>query len=569
MPGDVTITMSLEQAKAMAALTEVIAKQSQQEAGLGGIVKRSQEAARAQEELGRAAKRVLNEIATPQERFATKQAELNRLFQAGALNQEQYGRAMQQTRGAMEATGEVTESAFGPKAGAHLLNFAAGLTGISISAASVLAGMVAIRKEQEEASQRDREKRGGYGQLGAVATSPGEASRLRDQAVSLFKTGSFGTEGEAAATMAAMKTAGLADQASVDWMKRAGTAKLYEDPAKMARAIGVLFRARGAEAGVSMEAVAGKMFVAAEGSGLKPDEFAGVVAQSAMEAKLAGVGTDDQMAILASINAVVNRRGQAAMTVSAAKALFHSLLKPAAPKVSKEIWEGFVGTPEEEAYYALMHPEAAGKSKLQLTGKTLPQILASTKGKSPEELKGAGLPDEVVMALVQMREHEASYSGKSEAIGTRGPGEFARHERYATEDPGVRAAGLRDRAKARGEAVRQGAWQSLAESVFQENMAAAYEELPEAGYLAVLAGTRAQRMFWTPRAWAIRNQNLRGVSGPTRAGIRYQIAVEEGYARPDAAEVMQPAAEVLENAGEAMLRSQQTQPTLGRPDEDK
>ncbi len=94
---------------------------AREKAALDAADESLQKQKRDQEQLGASAKRVIDSLLTPQERYNQKLVELNRLLAAGALNQQQYARAADAAKKELDnsgkATGRLTSSLTGLAAG--------------------------------------------------------------------------------------------------------------------------------------------------------------------------------------------------------------------------------------------------------------------------------------------------------------------------------------------------------------------------------------------------------------------------------------------------------------------
>ena len=107
-------------------------------AQIGQLVKQTQKGSDEEIAMGRAAKRVLEEIRTPAERYAQQMRELNMLLEKGKLTQEQYGRAAAKARDGMQ-----------PPSGAGVQGWVQGQLG---SLVSLAAGYITVSKAIEVAT---------------------------------------------------------------------------------------------------------------------------------------------------------------------------------------------------------------------------------------------------------------------------------------------------------------------------------------------------------------------------------------------------------------------------------
>ena len=92
MSNQVQFLLQAEEAQAVAAFLKVVDAQKQTEQQTTKVTK-------ANRDLERAAKRVFDETRSPMERHNKQMAELNRLVESGAIDQDTYRRAVDRTCG--------------------------------------------------------------------------------------------------------------------------------------------------------------------------------------------------------------------------------------------------------------------------------------------------------------------------------------------------------------------------------------------------------------------------------------------------------------------------------------
>jgi len=119
--------------------TEAARRRKQQQATA------TREATRREEEYGRAARQVLQQIQSPQERYNAKLRQLGTLLRAGKLSQDQFTRAARQAKGELDGAGRAGDKAFGPNALSMVRSFASalGMTG------GVAGAVMLIRNEYQ------------------------------------------------------------------------------------------------------------------------------------------------------------------------------------------------------------------------------------------------------------------------------------------------------------------------------------------------------------------------------------------------------------------------------------
>ena len=111
MPGpQIVVEMDANEAKLWSAYQRIIQGETQMEAGMKKVSRATNEAAKEQRDLERSAKRVLDSIATPQEKFNQKLQELGRLFTASKLTAEQFRAAVTKVRTEYDALNRVVDT---------------------------------------------------------------------------------------------------------------------------------------------------------------------------------------------------------------------------------------------------------------------------------------------------------------------------------------------------------------------------------------------------------------------------------------------------------------------------
>lgn len=98
MASQIVVEMDANEARLWSAFQKVASGTVEMETGMKKVSRATNEAAKEQRELERSAKRVLDSIATPQERFNQRLQELGRLYSANKLTVEQFRTALTKVR---------------------------------------------------------------------------------------------------------------------------------------------------------------------------------------------------------------------------------------------------------------------------------------------------------------------------------------------------------------------------------------------------------------------------------------------------------------------------------------
>ncbi len=120
--------------------------------GADEITDATKKTAAEQRKWGREAKKILNEIRTPQESHNKRVESLNRMLEKGTITQRQHGAAIRQSTVNMREAGSAGKSAFGSNAVGQLRNMVAGYLGVSAAIRMVTAS-IADKQEVEKRSR--------------------------------------------------------------------------------------------------------------------------------------------------------------------------------------------------------------------------------------------------------------------------------------------------------------------------------------------------------------------------------------------------------------------------------
>jgi hypothetical protein len=142
----VVVEMTGEEAKLLKSLENAATAFAGVDGSIAKITASARAAAKEEEQLATAAKRVYDETRTPAEQHNARMERLNALLKSGKLDQETYGRAAKMAGDELAAAGEKGHKAFGPEALGMVKTFA-GALGIGTG----LAGAIAMIKHEWKA----------------------------------------------------------------------------------------------------------------------------------------------------------------------------------------------------------------------------------------------------------------------------------------------------------------------------------------------------------------------------------------------------------------------------------
>jgi len=142
----VSVLMTAEESRLHQAVMNAAAAFAQLDTGVAKVAKSSRDAAKEEEALGRAARRVFDETRTPQEQYNARMEKLNALVKAGVTDQETFRRAAGRAGDELKGAGGAGVEAFGSKAVGMVKEFA-GALGIGFG----LAGAIQLVKQEWQA----------------------------------------------------------------------------------------------------------------------------------------------------------------------------------------------------------------------------------------------------------------------------------------------------------------------------------------------------------------------------------------------------------------------------------
>ena len=142
MAGEIAYKLSAEEKQAVDAIRKVAEAYAKVEGGVKKVSEETKKAQKEQEEMGRMAKRIMEEARTPAERYAEQMSKLEQLFRDGKIDLDAFNGAAKKAHDQMISAGKKTEDAFGPKAMGMVRTLAGalGVGGLLYTAVSALKG---------------------------------------------------------------------------------------------------------------------------------------------------------------------------------------------------------------------------------------------------------------------------------------------------------------------------------------------------------------------------------------------------------------------------------------------
>ncbi len=388
MPGSqVVVEMDANEAKLWAAFQRIVQGEAQMETGMKKVSKATNDAAKEQRELERSAKRVLESIATPQDRYNAKITELNKLYGASKLTVDQFRAALTKVRNEYAALNDAatknaqkTEDAsvanakaFGPEPLAAIGRYAAGILSLSAAIGIIKQGFTDMDAAREEAFNRAKGERAGLAQLAGLAQGPEQAQEYVNAAREAYKSGVGATPDEAAGLHYALISANLYDQRKVfEDLARSG---VMSDVRPAVGAVAKIQAAMGVKETGDATALMSKLYQAADVTQYEAQDVAKAAAEPALFASKLGMSDEELIAQLVPAMAVL----PANKVDSSARAYYQNLLvkggyeglsaeaqmakvkKTLAPKSAEEQKKWF-GSIEAQTFYETLMTEQGQKT---------------------------------------------------------------------------------------------------------------------------------------------------------------------------------------------------------------
>jgi hypothetical protein len=321
MAGEIAYKLTADEKAAIDAIRKVAEAYQGVEGGAKKATEETRKLQQEQTEMGRLAKRVMEEAQNPAEKYWQEIKKINQLFLDGKISVEAYEKASKKASDEMVAIGRAGDQAFGTQAIGHLRSFAAEM----ISTAAAIQGVKHILQEvgkiQEEASHHAKDSEFGFGSLAEV--SGGDPERFKKNvATARHIAGTAGmSENQAARLTFALASAESMDEA--DTFAGAYKAGVVRDPETLLRASTAMRKAFGGRQ--TNRELLNQAFGAAEASPSKAAELLSASAGGAAYAKAIGVSEQELLAGTAVNATILDPAGGASVGGTAMKALLKSM----------------------------------------------------------------------------------------------------------------------------------------------------------------------------------------------------------------------------------------------------
>ena len=218
---------------------------------------------RENEQMGREARKVWEQTATPLERYNAKVDRLKQLLDAGHLSQQRYTQAVGEAKRELNAAGRASKGFFGSQSLSMIKSHLGAVTSVGGAIAAIVASMRTANQIAEQAATKAQQSRMGVGSLAQLAEGdPGRMKQLLGFTDQVMKAGGAETRDEAARLVFAAVSAGQEKQiGTVAGLRAAG---VMEDPASQFRATSALQAAMGTRETGDFRALGSKALAASQ-----------------------------------------------------------------------------------------------------------------------------------------------------------------------------------------------------------------------------------------------------------------------------------------------------------------
>ncbi len=169
MAGEIAYKLTAEEKQAVDAIRKVAEAYEKVEGGAKKVNEATRTLQKEQEEMGRAAKRIMDENRTDAEKYADKIKKIEDLFRRGLIPLKDYQRATKRVSDEYHSVGQAAEGAFGVKAIDTLKNYVMGVASITGAISAVTKELKEIDAIRERAAAKARESEFSYGSLAEVS----------------------------------------------------------------------------------------------------------------------------------------------------------------------------------------------------------------------------------------------------------------------------------------------------------------------------------------------------------------------------------------------------------------
>jgi hypothetical protein len=372
MAGEIAYKLTADEKAAVDAIRKVAEAYSGVEGGVKKVSEATKALEREQAEMGRLAKRIMEEAKTPAELYHEEIAKINKLFRDGQIDVRAYESATKKAHDQMVEAGKAGNAAFGSQAVNTLTGYVTGLLSVSAAIGAVERGFKEMERIEREAAQRSRESEFGYGALAEVSKgSPEQFQKNVAKARDIARTAGM-SENQATKLTFAMISAGVPEAGET--FANAYRQGVVQDPEVLLRSSTAMRKAFGNRKGT--EELLDLAFKAAEGSPSQATALLSASAEAGAYARMAGFDEKQLLAATAVNAGVLDTSGGASVGGTGVRALFKAMgrlreKQEPAPTYSEEEYQRDKEALAKEKNDALADAKRAAKRD--------PQYLAEIK----------------------------------------------------------------------------------------------------------------------------------------------------------------------------------------------
>lgn len=253
-----------------------------------------------------AAKRIVDQNLTPQERYNQKIEKMAQAVKAGKLSMDDAERTAGRLRQRLDEVNNKGKETFGTVALQRIGAYTAGLFGVSQMVGKIVEGFRAVEAESQAAADAIFQNLGSFGELQQVSSTPQDFAQNVARAREIVRSGIVpaGQQGQAADIVFAMVSAGYTE-AEKDLIQRLGEQKFVKPEGLLGLAEGLQKYRRlfgEGEAGTLSE-VANKVVQASSTAQASVPETLKAILESGASAKALGIGDEAAVAAFLAVEA--------------------------------------------------------------------------------------------------------------------------------------------------------------------------------------------------------------------------------------------------------------------------
>jgi len=432
MAGDYAVTLRGDEVDLWQSIQKVAKGTAKVNEGFAKAKKTARDAKRANREWGREADKWLAKIRTPQETHNRNVSKLNTLLMTGRINQNQYGRAVMQSRLEMEKAGQAGKKAFGMQAIASIGKYAAGVLGVGAAIGKMSQALTEYKTRVDEIAAEEKGASASLGNLYQMIDNEKDRKAIKKLGDEIFLEGATDTLDEARQIAFRLHSSQAVDEKNL--FIRMKASELISDPARMAEAANTMQMGMGVEETGSKKALISKALVASGGAPAKAEELLVAASKSASFASGLEISDEELLAAIPLLASASGgpEEGGTRLRAFISKAAVKGYAAPTLSGMFENIRKKNLSPAQAAKYFGRMETEDAARTlmkNLEQYDTNLADIQAANDGSRLEKSLGEAEKDIDLQLLREERESHAR-----EVVAARNNARLARLNKAARSD---------------------------------------------------------------------------------------------------------------------------------------